>query len=219
MSRSRVIFYVFLGLGLLIVGSQAVFASTDGPHSSVVLATATATPTATAHPNQGWNIAGTIQAMNGEFWNVQGFAIRVTSDTRITGDLPTIGDYVQASGVVQSDGTWLATDLHVGHDSPTATPTSQPTSTSTNTATLTATATATPSPSATPTATPTVVIETATPDLESSFVTPVGQDDDDSQSSDHHNPKVHPNKGRHGAKGDAREEPSHDAGHRPSGDD
>lgn len=216
MSRSRAIFYAFLGLGILVVGSQAVFASTDGTHASDVASTATATPTATAHPDQDWNIAGTIKAMNGEFWNVQGFAIRVTSDTRVTGDLPTIGGYVQASGVVQSDGTWLATDLQVGHDSPTATPTSQPTSTST--ATLTATATAPPNPSATPTATPTIIIETAPHESASSSVTPEGRDDDASRSSNQHNPKVHPNKGHHGEKGDARDKPSHDAGHRPSGD-
>ena len=213
MSRSRVTFFAILGLGLLVIGSQAVFASSESTHAPIVAATAT------VHPDQDWNIAGTIQAMNGEFWNVQGFAIRVTSDTRIIGDLPTIGEYVQASGVVQSDGTWLATDLHIGHDSPTATPTSQPSNTSTATPTNTATVTATPSATATPTASLHVILETATPHVRLSPAPPVVQDNDDSRTSDHHVPVGHPHQDHHGQKSDAHDKPNHGAGHQAPGHD
>lgn len=187
MSRSRVIFYAVLGLGLLIVGSQAVFASTESTGTTATIATATAT----VPPDRSWNIAGTIQAMNGEFWNVQGFAIRVTADTRITGDLPTIGSYVRAAGVVQADGTWLTTDLQVGRDSATATPTSAPTDTST----ATPTASATPSATATPISNELIVFHPTTPHARPPSVTPVRPEPDadarpnghgNQDSQDHH---------------------------------
>ncbi|HVC32254.1 MAG TPA: DUF5666 domain-containing protein [Chloroflexota bacterium] len=149
MSRSRVIGYTILAVALLVVGAQAVFASADSAPTRALAITPTA-----ATQGQDWNIDGTIQAMNGEFWNIQGFAVRVDSTTPISGDLPAIGSYVQASGTVQADGTWLVKDLRVGHGS--AAPTS--------TATSTAMPTDTPAPAAadvaatdesTPTATPT----------------------------------------------------------------
>ncbi len=185
MSRSRLIFYGILGLGLLIVGSQAVFASS----SNASLATTAAAPTTS--PDRNWSISGTIQAMNGEFWNIQGFAIRVTSVTHISGDLPTIGSFVRAQGTVQPDGTWLATDVHIGSDSLSATPTSVPTSTSTPTPTPTAQPTAT----ATPTEVPDV-FERLTP-----HATPPRASDepdhDAGRPGNHVLPTVHPIKPHH----------------------
>jgi len=109
-----------------------------------------------------WHIAGTIQMMNGEFWDVQGFVVQVTNATSITGDLPSIGTYVDARGTVQPNGTWLATSLIVGKTvaatsspTPSATPTPEDTSTPVPTAPATATATAPPSATATPLATST----------------------------------------------------------------
>lgn len=161
MKRPRIAFYAILAVAGLIVGAQVVFASTDSAVKAAPSAPIlTATPTVEA--NRAWNIAGTIQAMNGEFWNVQGFAVRVDSTTRIIGDLPSIGSYVEAKGTVQSDGTWLATELHVGHanavPAETATGTPVPEH-SLPTAIQTATVTSTATPTATSTTTVTVAPE------------------------------------------------------------
>lgn len=84
-----------------------------------------------AADNQGpWHIQGPISAMNGEFWDVGGFVIRVASSTRVTGGVPAIGTPIGASGIVQPDGTWLATDVEVvGSGDATATATPSPSAT------------------------------------------------------------------------------------------
>src|SRR5258708_1643167 len=42
-------------------------------------------------PRSDWEISGTIEAMNGQFWNIQGFSIRVNDTTAVTGGIPTVG--------------------------------------------------------------------------------------------------------------------------------
>jgi hypothetical protein len=116
-------------------------------------------------PQADWNISGTLQAMNGQFWNVQGFSFRVDASTVVTGGVPTIGSHVSAEGIVLPDGTWLARRVRVGDEgTATNTPTSTSTGTAspTNTPTTASTATATNSPTATPTNAPTNT-PTATP--------------------------------------------------------
>jgi hypothetical protein len=115
-----------------------------------------------------WNISGTLQALNGQFWDVQGFTFRVNANTKVSGDTPSIGDFVSAEGVVLPDGSWLATAVRLRRaNTPTATSTSTPVSSTTNTPTQTPTnsptnQTPTNTPTNTPTATPTEVEETAT---------------------------------------------------------
>lgn len=127
MSRSRLVFYVILGIVGLLLAVQAALAASDARSAAGQVLTVTPT----ADPGDGWHIAGTVQAMNGQFWSVQGFVIRVDPTTRIRGDLPTIGSYVEATGTVSSDGTWIATEIRVGHAQLPATTTStvMPTST------------------------------------------------------------------------------------------
>jgi hypothetical protein len=97
-----------------------------------------------------WSISGTLQAINGQNWDVQGFAIRVDSATTVTGGVPIVGSFVSATGRVLPGGTWLATTVQIGVSS-------------SPTATSTPTATATPVPTSTPT--PTEVEDEATPIL------------------------------------------------------
>ncbi|MGH2460188.1 MAG: DUF5666 domain-containing protein [Chloroflexota bacterium] len=206
MSRSRVIFYAVLGLGLLIVGSQAVFAATEsaGATANAIVATAT------LPPDRSWNIAGTIQAMNGEFWNVQGFAILVTDDTQITGDLPTVGSYVRAGGVVQSDGTWLTTNLHVGQASGTATPTAAPTDTSTPLPTATAIPSATATPTTTPIVNLPVVFHPSPALVHVPVVVPARPGDDDgARPGDRGASNAHANQERRHKGGGARDQGDH----------
>src|SRR5579884_287224 len=139
--------------------------------------TSTPTPTVVARAAAPWSIEGTIQAMNGQFWTVQGFVIRVTEDTRIDSTAPlTIGSQIHASGVVQPDGTWLTTHVWTDRDHQPAPPAS--TQTPTPTATGVAPATQTAAPTATPTFT-----TTPTPTV---TVTPTGTraDADDIRTSD-----------------------------------
>lgn len=167
MRRRQLVALGSIGVLVLLVGVSTAMAS---PGSSVreSPAGATATPTATARPASDWHIDGAIQAMNGEFWTVQGFVFRVTNSTRIDSSTPlVIGAQIHASGVVQSDGTWLATHVWTDRSGQSATPTATVPATSTATATAISTATATatststaaPTDTATPTSTPTVTSE------------------------------------------------------------
>ncbi|HUX85883.1 MAG TPA: DUF5666 domain-containing protein [Chloroflexota bacterium] len=143
-----------VAVALIVFGIHRVAAS-PAPESTVQT---TMTPVVEINnAAKTWHIAGTIQMMNGEFWDVQGFVIQVTGTTKITGDLPSIGTSVDATGNVQPDGTWLATSVSVGQTVPMAeSPTSSPTSTPPSTSTPVPTATATPVATATATALATV---------------------------------------------------------------
>ncbi len=164
--------------------------------------TSTSTPTATGRADAPWSLDGAIQAMNGQFWTVQGFVIRVTVDTRIDSATPlAIGDQIHASGIVQSDGTWLATHIWTGRVEQPSSPTSSPTATPTplGTSTPTATSTASATPTTTPTVSPTVASDDSE-DVRSS-------DDEDDDDEDVDRPgnvplqadKHHPDHGkRHG---------------------
>ncbi len=147
-------------------------------------------------PAPDWDIAGTIQQINGEFWTIEGFVVRVTVETQVVGDVPTIGTFARAQGIVVADGTWLATSIQVGSATtptpgpvPTATPIPGPHA---------ETPTATPSPAPTPpTATPIPVTMRAADD---------GDRDDDRDAGEKGGkanrgpkaPKDHPAPGRHG---------------------
>ena len=95
-----------------------------------------------------WNISGQIQQMNGQFWMIQGFSVRVTDATRVTGALPTVGTFARAQGTVGSDGTWQATSIQVG-DAAEMSPTATVTPSSLSDASATATPEATDTPTAT----------------------------------------------------------------------
>ncbi|HLZ07664.1 MAG TPA: DUF5666 domain-containing protein, partial [Chloroflexota bacterium] len=91
-----------------------------------------------------WSISGRIQEMNGNFWLVQGFSIRVNDNTQISGVIPTVGTFAMAEGIVQPDSTWLATQIQVtDHEELTPTPTATGAVAAPNTPTPTSTATAT----------------------------------------------------------------------------
>ena len=148
---AAVIFFVaVLGAKVALgVGSSETAAAVATPLATL--------PTSTPDSTSPWDISGTIQQMNGEFWEIQGFAIRVTSSTEVTGDVPSNGVFVRAQGTVDSDGIWQAGRVWVGSaTTPVAT---SPTDT-TLPATPTASATATPSPTATATPKP---LATSTP--------------------------------------------------------
>jgi len=157
---------VFVGAAIaakVLTATTGITSAADAPG----LASAAAlfgTPTASPAP---WNIAGTIQQMNGQFWEIQGFAVRVTPSTRVTGDVPSVGVYARAVGTVDSAGTWTATQVWVGQAAtePTSTPvpteqTFPATATPTDPAvpTVASSPTDTPSPAATVTPLPTATI-------------------------------------------------------------
>jgi len=153
---------LLVAAGLIVVGIHRVSAS-PAPTPTVPM---TMTPVVQIDDAaKTWHVAGTIQMMNGQFWDVQGFVIQVTDTTKIDGDLPSIGTNVDAKGVVESDGTWLATSIVVGQTVP-ATPSTTPSTTATpqNTSTpfptATATATATAPATATDTPLPTATVTT-----------------------------------------------------------
>jgi hypothetical protein len=138
-------------LGLGARGALAASAPVTPPQATVT----------TGSQHADWEISGTLQAMNGQFWIVQGFAIRVVDSTTVSGGIPTVGEIVSASGIVLPDGTWVAKLVTVGSTA-TATATGTPTSTTTPLATatstpvMTATATATATNTGVPTATSTL---------------------------------------------------------------
>lgn len=160
--------FAALTLGLFLIGRATLAAaSPQGAADNPSLATATSTPVGQ------WNVAGQIEQMNGEYWNVQGFVFRVTASTSVQGDVPSVGVYASATGTVLPDGSWLATAVVVGHGAPsTTTPTETPTSTPTVSPTPTVAPSHTPLPMPTATATTTPVLAAATPssDDESSHV-------------------------------------------------
>jgi hypothetical protein len=92
----------------------AVFSPARGASPAVLAVTATPRLSATGTPGGDWDVAGMIEQMNGEFWDVQGFVFRVTAATKVQGDVPSVGTYATASGVVLADGTWQATVVTVG---------------------------------------------------------------------------------------------------------
>ncbi|HLH73479.1 MAG TPA: DUF5666 domain-containing protein [Chloroflexota bacterium] len=154
MLRVRMLVWSLLVVAGLIIGIHKVSASPG----AITSASITPTPIVQIdNATKTWHVAGTIQVMNGEFWDVQGFVIQVTDMTKITGDLPSIGTFVDATGTVQADGTWLATSVVVGKSAPTATVTATTTATPLETATATPTrvpnfesvTTATPTPTST----------------------------------------------------------------------
>lgn len=162
MRRTRVIFLGSIAVAL-VVGISTAMASPGPGLLSDSTPTSTATPTATARADAPWTIEGTIQAMNGQFWTVQGFVIRVTADTQIDSSSPlAIGDRIHASGIVQPDGTWLATHVWTDNGRQPTPPASTQTPTPASTGTATVTQTSTPTVTSTITATPTVTI-TVTP--------------------------------------------------------
>jgi hypothetical protein len=136
-------------------------------------------------PSSDWSISGQIQEMNGNFWVIQGFSIRVNDDTRVSGVIPTIGAFAAAEGIVQADATWLATRIRVS-DRDDFTPT--PVDTATVTATSSETVTSTPTPTSTTTVVGTVSqTPTPTPTPTSTRVatsTKVSDDDDQNDDGD-----------------------------------
>jgi len=162
MFKTRILL-VLAALGL-IVGVRAELGARSGvpAHAQPALALASPRPTGSSD----WDIAGEIQEVNGEFWTLQGFVIKLTDATRVDGDVPSIGTVAQARGIVLEDGTWLATEIHVG-------------SATTPTPVLLATATAVP-----PTATdspvpPTVIPPSPTPTAAQVPTAPVSVSDSD----------------------------------------
>jgi hypothetical protein len=115
---------------------------------------------ASATPGDGWNVAGTIEQMNGEFWNVQGFVFRVTAATKVRGDVPSVGTYASATGIVLPDGSWQATAVTVGQAP--ATPAGSATPSVTDTP-IAPTPTSTPVPTTLPPASPTVTVPSSPP--------------------------------------------------------
>jgi hypothetical protein len=62
-----------------------------------------------------WQLVGSINAMSGQFWTIAGIPVRVTDSTRVRSDVPiSIGTTVAASGIVDTDGTRVATDVSAG---------------------------------------------------------------------------------------------------------
>lgn len=134
-----------------VVGAKAALGVGSSETAAAVATPLAALPTSTPDSTSPWDISGTIQQMNGEFWEIQGFAIRVSNATEVTGDVPSNGVFVRAQGTVDSDGIWQAGRIWVGSaTTPVAT---NPTDTTLPT-TPTASATATPSPTATATPKP-----------------------------------------------------------------
>lgn len=145
--------FVALALGISAVASAL------GSSPTAESSAARAIPYVTTTDREPWEIVGSIQQMNGEFWTVEGFVFRVTSATRAEGEVPSIGTIVRAKGIVQPDGTWLATEILIGNaattpDAPMPTPTQPPTATAEPTSTATPNPTDTPIPLPTRTATP-----------------------------------------------------------------
>src|SRR5258708_13947847 len=64
-----------------------------------------ALPSAEQSTSSDWNISGDIQQMNGQFWMVQGFLVKVTDATHASGDVPSIGVSASATGIVLGAGT------------------------------------------------------------------------------------------------------------------
>lgn len=154
-------------LHVLAIGAFAIYvtgATALATHSAAQIAPETTSASTPAATPGDWSIAGTIEQMNGEFWDVQGFVFRVTDATGVTGDVPAVGGDASATGTVLPDGTWQATAITVGQSAsssptPTASPTDTATSIPTAVPTDVSTATAvppTPSALATVGAAPTV---------------------------------------------------------------
>jgi hypothetical protein len=183
--------------------------------------TSASTPTTTPAPNEPWKLDGTIQAMNGQFWTVQGFVIRVTDATRIDSSVPlVIGMQIHAAGTIASDATWLATHIWTDHDDKTATTTATATPTSTLTATPVSTATSTPTPTATPTNSPTVTPRSTETDKDDKR-TPEAESDRDTDNDQAPIVVLPDDNGRHpqhGQKHDNGHVLKHDRGRAKSGD-
>lgn len=167
--KPKLFLWAAVAIGTVVLGYHTVGAS------PIIPFVATPTPAAAtmSQMDKNWNLSGTIQEMNGEFWDIQGFVVQVTTSTHISGVVPSVGSYVHATGVVQPDGTWLATVIHIGNQ-PESSEDISPTATVTGTVTVTATSTATTTPVATETEEPTeaaTATGTATPPP-SSTVTP-----------------------------------------------
>jgi hypothetical protein len=135
----------------LVIGAATAAASPDRVPTPTAAAP-TSTPTALS--DSQWHIGGVIQAINGQFWTVAGFVVRVNSQTRIESSEPlSTGVAIQVWGIVEPDGTWQATLIRLDSPdtpTPTSTPTPSATPTPTNTATATPTVTVTPRPTDTP---------------------------------------------------------------------
>jgi len=132
-------------------------------------------------PSSDWSISGQIQEMNGNFWVIQGFSIRVNDDTRVSGVIPTIGAFAAAEGIVQTDATWLATRIRVSdRDDFTPTPVDSATATATSSETVTSTPTPTTTVVGTFSQTPTL---TTTP-TSTRVATSTKVSDDDDQNDD-----------------------------------
>lgn len=142
---AAVIFFV------AIVGAKVALGVGSSETAAAVATPLATLPTSTPDSASPWDISGRIQQMNGEFWEIQGFAIRVSNATEVTGDVPSNGVFVRAQGTVDSEGIWQAGRVWVGSaTTPVAT---NPTETTVPTG-PTAAATLTPTPSPTVSATP-----------------------------------------------------------------
>lgn len=97
----------------LAIGINAIEAMLEPPSATKTSAALAASDEA-IDTDAPWEILGQIQQMNGQFWTVEGFVFRVTSATKAEGDVPSIGTKVRATGIVQPDGTWLATEIRIG---------------------------------------------------------------------------------------------------------
>ena len=66
-----------------------------------------------------FEFSGVAQAIGADEWTISGVAITVDANTEIEADIVT-GDTVKVEGVIQEDGTWLATEIKL--DEPEASP-------------------------------------------------------------------------------------------------
>jgi hypothetical protein len=172
-----------LGIVVVLVGATLVVVSSHRAALSPLSAPATfppSGPVATVGRASVWNIAGAITQMNGDSWAIQGFIIRIDRSTEIDGDLPSIGTYTEAEGIVQPDTTWLATRVRLGAAVSAAAPSApsalgSPATTNTPLAEAPESATpmpATPSTEPAPSPAPVSPLATSTPILPTTAPTP-----------------------------------------------
>ncbi len=91
----------------------------------------TPTPEASPSPVHGheFDLKGIVSAINGSVWSINGQDVLTDSNTIFKGS-PTVGDFVEAEGSLQADGSWLARQISkedhsegpLGTPNPSATP-------------------------------------------------------------------------------------------------
>ncbi len=80
-----------------------------------------ATGTLTATVGAEIEFRGTLTAINGDTWTVNGIVVIVSANTEIKGNLQ-VGDRVKVEGALRADGSVLAREIEVEAEAATATP-------------------------------------------------------------------------------------------------